>query len=254
MKIVVIGGSGLIGSKVVQRLTAEGHQVVSASPRSGVNSVTGEGLADALKGASVLVDVSNSPSFDPEPVMEFFQSSTRNLVAAAKSAGVGHFVALSVVGTDRLLTSGYFRAKMVQETMIKESSIPYSIVRATQFYEFVNAIVGFSTVGESIRVAPILIQPMAAADVSLAVGDVALGKPLNGMVEIGGPKAYQMADLVRVALGPSANQREIVIDPKMGYFGAEASERSIVPDAGARLSTKRYEDWLTQQQAAAAAR
>lgn len=254
MKIVVIGGSGLIGSKVVQRLTAEGHQVVSASPKSGVNSVTGEGLAEALKGAAVVVDVSNSPSFDAEPVMAFFQASTRNLVAASKAAGVGHFVALSVVGTDRLLSSGYFRAKMVQETMTKESSIPYTIVRATQFYEFVNSIVEFSTVGEAIRVAPILIQPMAAADVALAVGDAALGKPLNSTVEVAGPKAYLMADLVRLALGPRGAQREVVIDPKMGYFGSEASERTIVPEGNARLSALRYEDWLKQQQAAAAAR
>ncbi|MGJ5819346.1 SDR family oxidoreductase [Paludibaculum fermentans] len=254
MKIVVIGGSGLIGSKVVSRLKAEGHEVVAASPKSGVNSVTGEGLAQALEGASVMVDVSNSASFDPEPVMAFFRASTTNLIAAAKAAGVGHYVALSVVGTDRLLSSGYFRAKMVQETMIKASSIPYSIVRATQFFEFANSILEFSTVGDSIRVAPILIQPMAAADVSQAVGDVALGMPLNGMVEVGGPRAFPMAELVRITLNHRHETREIVIDPKMGYFGAEASERSIVPDGGARLSAMSYEDWLSQQQAVAAAR
>src|SRR6201998_4177686 len=197
MKIVVIGGSGLIGSKLVNKLSEHGHEVVAAAPSNGVNSITGEGLADALKGASVVVDVTNSPSWDDAAVLKFFETSTRNLLANEAAAGVGHHVALSVVGTERLLESGYFRAKMAQENLIKASSIPYSIVHATQFFEFVKGITDFSTVGNKVLLPPALIQPMAADDVATAVGRIAMGSPVNGTVEVGGPEQFRLDELAR---------------------------------------------------------
>ena len=218
MKIVVIGGSGLIGSKLVPKLAALGHDAVPASPRSGVNTLTGVGLAEVLEGAAVVVDVTNAPSWEDSAVMEFFQTSTRNLLTYATVAGVGHLVALSVVGTGRLLASGYFRAKFAQEALIKEASIPYSIVQATQFFEFVKSIGDFSTDGNVIRMPPVLIQPMSADDVATAVGRVAAGPPLNGTLEIAGPKPFQLDELIRVSLRASNDPREVVADPRSGLL------------------------------------
>ena len=245
MKIVVVGGSGLIGSKVVAKLVEQGHKAVPASPSSGVNTLTGEGLANVLEGASVVVDVSNSPSFEDAAVMEFFKTSTRNLLTYAKAAGVGHYVALSVVGSERLLESGYFRAKIVQEKMIKESPIPYSIVRATQFFEFVKDITDFSSDGSVIRLPPALLQPMAADDVAGAVCKVAVGAPLNGTVEIGGPKAFRFDELIRLGMNARNDSRQVITDPQAGYFGVKVSERTLIPGEDAQLGEKRFEDWLT---------
>jgi uncharacterized protein YbjT (DUF2867 family) len=253
MKIVVIGGSGLIGSRLVTKLRGHGHEAIAASPSSGVNSVTGEGLAEALKGASVVVDVSNSPSWEDAAVMNFFETSTRNLLSAEKAAGVGHHVALSVVGTDRMLTSGYFRAKMAQENLIKASSIPYSIVRATQFFEFVKGIADFSTQGNTVHLPSALIQPMAADDVAGAVGKVAMSAPVNGTVEVGGPEKFRLDELVRQGLAAWNDPREVVADPHASYYGVELSERTLVPDDGAQLSQTRFVDWLKQPGAKAAA-
>ena len=253
MKIVVIGGSGLIGSRLVTKLRGHGHEAIAASPNSGVNSVTGEGLAEALKGASVVVDVSNSPSWEDAAVMKFFETSTRNLLSAEKAAGVGHHVALSVVGTDRMLTSGYFRAKMAQENLIKGSSTPYSIVRATQFYEFVKGIADFSTQGNTVRLPSALIQPMAADDVASAVGKVAMGAPVNGTVEVGGPEKFRLDELVRQGLAAWNDPREVVADPHASYYGVEVSESTLIPDDGAQLSQTRFADWLKQSGAKAAA-
>jgi len=252
MKIVVIGGSGLIGSRLVTKLRGHGHEAIAASPSSGVNSVTGEGLAEALKGVSVVVDVSNSPSWEDAAVMNFFETSTRNLLSAEKAAGVGHHVALSVVGTDRMLTSGYFRAKMAQENLIKASSIPYSIVRATQFFEFVRGIADFSTQGNTVHLPSALIQPMAAEDVASAVGKVAIGAPLNGTVEVGGPEKFRLDELVRQGLAAWNDPRKVVTDPHASYYGVELSERTLVPDDGAQLSQTRFADWLKQPGAKAA--
>lgn len=245
-KIVVIGGSGLIGSKLVTKLGEHGHQAVAASPKSGVNTLTGEGLAEVLKGASVVVDVSNSPSFEEEAVMEFFTTSTRNLLTYEAAAGVGHHVALSVVGTERLLESGYFRAKIAQENLIKASSIPYSIVRATQFFEFVKGIADLSTDGNKVRLPSALIQPMAADDVAGAVGRIAVGPPLNGTVEVGGPEQFRLDELVRRDLVARKDPREVVADPHARYYGIKVSERTLVPDNNARLGEIRFETWLTQ--------
>jgi len=253
MKIVVIGGSGLIGSRLVTKLRGHGHEAIAASPNSGVNSVTGEGLAEALKGASVVVDVSNSPSWEDAAVMKFFETSTRNLLSAEKAAGVRHHVALSVVGTDRMLTSGYFRAKMAQENLIKGSSTPYSIVRATQFYEFVKGIADFSTQGNTVRLPSALIQPMAADDVASAVGKVAMGAPVNGTVEVGGPEKFRLDELVRQGLAAWNDPREVVADPHASYYGVEVSESTLIPDDGAQLSQTRFADWLKQSGAKAAA-
>jgi uncharacterized protein YbjT (DUF2867 family) len=246
MKIVVIGGTGLIGSKLVKVLGEHGHEAVAASPSSGVNSITGEGLASALKGASVVVDVTNSPSWEDAAVLKFFETSTRNLLASGAAAGVGHYVALSVVGTERLLESGFFRAKLAQENLIKASSLAYTIVRATQFFEFVTKIADYSTEGDQVRLPPVLIQPMAADNVASALGKIATSSPVNGTVEIGGPEEFHLDELARRALGALQDPRKVISEPHARYYGIQVSERSLVPDKGARLGAMRFDDWLTQ--------
>src|SRR5579863_23622 len=244
MKIVVIGGSGLIGSKLVNQLREHGHEAVAASPNSGVNTLTGEGLAEALKGASVVVDVSNSPSWEDSAVMQFFETSTRNLLSSEAAAGVRHHVALSVVGSERMLESGYFRAKIAQENLIKASSIPYSIVRATQFFEFVKSIGDFSTAGNKVLLPPALIQPMAA-DVASGVGRIAMGSPLNGTVEIAGPERFRLDELIRMDLAARKDPREVITDAHARYYGIQVSENALIPGNAARLSETRFEDWLS---------
>ena len=246
MKIVVIGGSGLIGSKLVNKLREQGHEAIAASPDSGVNTLTGEGLAEALKGASVVVDVSNSPSWEDAAVLNFFETSTRNLLAGEANAGVGHHVALSVVGTDRLSESGYFRAKIAQEKLIKGSTIPYSIVHATQFFEFLKGLADISTDGNKVRLPPVLFQPMAADDVASAVGRIAVGPPVNGTVEIGGPEHFRMDELVRRRLALLNDPREVIADPNARYSGAKISEKTLVPGDNARLGETTFESWLAQ--------
>ena len=246
MKIVVIGGTGLIGSKLVTKLREHGHEAVAASPNTGVNTITGEGLAAVLKGASVVIDVSNSPSWEDAAVMKFFETSTRNLLTNETAAGVGHHVALSVVGTDRMLSSGYFRAKMAQENLIKSSSIPYSIVHATQFFEFAKGIADVSTVDSKVRLPHVLFQPMAADDVAAAVGKVAMGAPVNGTVEVGGPEKSRLDDFIREALAAMKDPREVVADPHATYYGIQVSERTLIPDDGAQLGPTRFADWLKQ--------
>jgi uncharacterized protein YbjT (DUF2867 family)/nitrite reductase/ring-hydroxylating ferredoxin subunit len=244
MKIVVVGASGLIGSKLVAMLTPDGHEVVAASRRSGVDAVTGEGLADALQGASVVVDVSNSPSFEDAAVMKFFKTSTHNLLAAEAAAGVRHHVALSVVGNGRLLQSGYLRAKFAQEKLIKESPIPYSIVQATQFFEFLKSIADATTHGNAVRVPPVLIQPVAADDVARAVAQITTGTPLNGAVEVGGPEHFYLDGIIQRVLGACNDPREVIADPHARYFGTELDERSLVPGDEAELGEIRFDDWL----------
>ena len=246
MKIVVIGGTGLIGSKLVTKLNQQGHEAVAASPSRGVNTITGEGVAAAMDGASVVVDVSNSPSFEYRAALEFFQTSTRNLQTAETAAGVRHHVALSVVGTDRLAESGYFRAKIAQEALIKVSSIPYSIVHATQFFEFVKNIADAATDGNTVRLAPVLFQPMASDDVATAVGRIAVGPPVNGIIEVGGPEQFRFDALIRHFLGSRNDPREVVADPEALYFGAVLAERSLVPEEDAMLGETRFDDWLSQ--------
>ena len=246
MKLVLIGGTGLIGSKLVTKLRELGHDAVPASPDTGVNTLTGEGLAEALHGASVVVDVSNSPSFEEKAVMEFFTTSTRNLLTYATAAGVGHYVALSVVGTDRIPDSPYLRAKNAQETLIKGGGIPYSIVHATQFFEFVERIADEATEGTTVRLPSVLIQPMAADDVAQAVGRVAVGAPLNDTVEVAGPQQFRFDELIRQGLDARNDPREVVIDPHARYFGAELGERSLIPGDGARLGDIRFQTWLGQ--------
>jgi len=251
MKIVVIGGTGLIGSKLVSKLTEHGHEAIAASPNSGVNTLTGEGLAEVLAGAQVVVDVSNSPSFEADAVMEFFRTSTGNLLAAEKAAGVGHHVALSVVGTDRLPDSGYFRAKIAQEELIKESGMPFSIVHATQFFEFVKSIAQEATRGDTVRLSHALVQPMAADDVASAVGRTAVGAPLNGTVDIAGPEQLGLDELVRKAFALRGDPREVVVDASAPYFGAVLEERTLVPAGDALVFETRFEDWLAAQPAPA---
>jgi uncharacterized protein YbjT (DUF2867 family) len=246
MKIVIIGGSGLIGSKLVTRLREQGHEAVPASPDSGVNTLTGEGLAEVLAGAAVVVDVSNSPSFEDAAVLKFFETSTANLLAAEAAAGVGHHVALSVVGSDRAPDSGYLRAKVAQETLIRSSSIPYSIVRATQFFEFLKRIADEATDGNTVRIAPVLFQPIAAEDVAKAVGRVAVSAPVNGIVEIAGPQQFRFDEFIRLGLGARQDPRVVVADPHAHYFGTELGERTLVPGADARLGEIRFEEWLGQ--------
>jgi uncharacterized protein YbjT (DUF2867 family) len=244
MKIVVIGGTGLIGSKLVQKLRDRGQEAVAASPASGVNSITGEGLAEAMKGASVAVDVTNSPSWEDAAVLKFFETSTRNLLKSEAAAGVRHHVALSVVGTDRLLESGFFRAKLAQENLIKASSVPYSIVRATQFFEFVDKIADMSTDGNKVSLPSVLFQPMAADDVASALAVIALGPPVNGTVEIGGPEKFRLDEVVRKGLAARQDPREVVTDPRARYYGIAVSEKSLIPNEDARLGGTRFENWL----------
>jgi len=246
MKIVVIGGTGLIGSKLVKKLREHGHEAVAASPNNGVNSITGEGLADALKGASVVVDVTNSPSWEDAAVLNFFETSTRNLLTYESAAGVKHHLALSVVGTERLLESGFFRAKLAQENLIKASSIPYTIVHATQFFEFLKGLADISFDGEKVRLAPVLFQPMAADDVASAVGRIALGPPANGTVEIAGPEQFRLDELVRRRLTTLKDPREVIADPNARYSAAKVSERTLLPGDNARLGETSFKTWLSE--------
>jgi uncharacterized protein YbjT (DUF2867 family) len=247
MKIVVIGGSGLIGTKLVRHLRQHGHEVVAASPSSGVNTLTGEGLAKALAGAQVVVDVANSPSFEDAAVLKFFETSGRNLLAAEVAAGVGHHVALSVVGADRLADSGYMRAKVAQEGLIRSAGIPYTIVRATQFFEFVRAIAGSGADGDTIRLPPALMQPVAAEDVSAALAEIAVSQPANGTVELAGPELIRMDELVRRFLAATQDKRRVTADAQARYYGAVVDDRSLTPGDNPRLGPTRFEDWLSQR-------
>ncbi len=255
MKIVVIGGTGLIGSKVVANLRQGGHEVVAAAPSKGVNTLTGEGLAEALSGAQVVVDVANSPSFEDKPAMDFFETSGRNLLAAEKTAGAKHHVALSVVGTDRLTgsgagsLSGYFRAKLAQENLIKASGIPFTIVRATQFFEFVKGIAQSGADGSTIRLSSVLMQPMVSDDVAAAVTDAALGEPANGMIDVAGPDQFRQDELVRQFLSATGDSREVVTDENRGYFGIKVNDQSLVPGEKPRLGPTHYRDWLKRARA-----
>jgi len=254
-KIVVIGGTGLIGSKVVTKLSEQGYEAVAASPVTGVNTVTGEGLPEVLKGASVVVDVSNSPSFEDAAVMEFFKTSTGNLLRYEASAGVGHHVALSIVGCDGLPDSGYLRAKVAQEKLIRESSIPYSIVRATQFFEFLKAIADSATEGKTVRLPPVRFQPVAAEDVANVVSTVATESPLNGIIELAGPESFRFDEFIRRGLSARNDPREVIADPHARYFGTELSEQSLVPvNNDALLGEIRFEEWLSRSAPTAASK
>ncbi len=244
MKIVVVGGTGLIGSRLVQRLREQGQDAIAASPKSGVNSITGEGLANALKGASAVVDVTNSPSWEDAAVMNFFESSTRNLLDHEKRLGIGHHIALSVVGTDRLQESGFFRAKMAQEGLIHASAVPWTLVRATQFFEFVKGIADFSTEKNQVRLPPAMFQPMAADDVAAALAKVAMSPPMERMMEIAGPEAFPLDELVRRDLAARNDARQVISDPHARYFGIAVSERTLLPDKGAQLGSTRFDDWI----------
>jgi len=246
MKIVVIGGTGLIGSKLVQKLQKDGHEALAASPDTGVNTLTGEGLPEALAGAQVVVDVSNAPAWEDAAVLNFFQTSTRNLIDAETAAGVGHHVALSIVGTDRLPDSGYLRAKVAQEELVKAGPVPYTIVRASQFFEFIGRIADSSTDGNSVRLSPALVQPEAADDVAATLADVAVGTPLNDTVELAGPEAFHLDELARRVLKASHDPRQVTADVHARYFGAELDDRSLIPGDGARIASTRFEDWLSQ--------
>ena len=246
MKIVVIGGSGLIGTKLVNKLRQLGHEVVAASPTSGVNTITGEGLTEALAGAQVVVDVANSPSFEDKAVLKFFETSGRNLLAAEAAAGVGHHVALSVVGTDRLLQSGYFRAKMAQEDLIKASKVPYTILRSTQFFEFLNGIAQSGTDGQTVRLSPAFVQPVVSDDVAAALADVTLGAPVNGTVELAGPERLRLDELVRRFFSANQDARQVIADVHARYFGAELNDQSLTPGDNPRIAPTRFEDWLSR--------
>ena len=258
MKIVVIGGTGLIGAKVVNDLIKDGHEVVPASPRLGVNTLTGEGLAAALDRASVVVDVANSPNFEYATALDFFATSTQHLLMAEAAAKVGHHVALSVVGTKELseggdltkTTAGYFLAKFVEEALIRTSEIPYSIVHATQFFEFIKSIADVATDGSTVRLPPVAFQPMAAADVAKAVGRVAIGAPINDIVEVGGPETFAFDEAIRHALAALGDPRTVVADPSATYYGIAVGERSLVPEEGAMVGEIRLDDWLRQTTAA----
>jgi uncharacterized protein YbjT (DUF2867 family) len=246
VKIVVIGGSGLIGSKLVELLRDRGHEVVPASPNTGVNALTGAGLKEALVGAEIVVDVANSPSFEDKAVMDFFVTSTRNVLAAAKASGVKHHVALSVVGAQRVVDSGYLRAKAAQENLIKASGIPYSILQSTQFFEFIERIAKSALVGDVYRLSPALMQPIASDDVVEALADVTLGAPLNRTVEVGGPEAIPLDELARQVLVARQDPRPVVPDTHARYFGTELNDKSLIPGPDARIGSMTFEDWLRQ--------
>jgi len=254
MKIVIIGGTGLIGSKLVIKLGERNHQVLAAAPDTGVNTLTGEGLSEALNGASIVVDVSNSPALDDAAALAFFETSTRNLLAYESNAGVSHHIALSVVGTERLGESGYFRAKITQERLIESSATPYSIVHATQFFEFLKGIADVSMQGGKVRLPPVMFQPMAADDVASALADVAVGSPVNGVVEIAGPEQFRLDELVRRRLDALDDQREIVVDAAARYSGARVGRETLLPAATARLGETRFETWLARSAPPMAAR
>jgi len=245
MKIVVIGGSGLIGRNLVKRLREGGHDAVAASPASGVDTLTGAGLAEALKGAQVVVDVTNSPSFEDAAVLKFFETSARNLLPAEAAAGVGHHVALSVVGADRVPDSGYMRAKVAQEKAIKAATVPYTIVRATQFFEFIGGIADASTEGKTVRLPPALMQPIAADDVAAALADISVGRPLNGTIEVAGPEAIRMDELARRFLSAKRDPRQVSTDVHARYYGAQVDDRSLTPGKDPRIAPTRFEDWLS---------
>jgi uncharacterized protein YbjT (DUF2867 family) len=246
MKIVIIGGSGLIGSKLVNKLRQLEHEVVAASPASGINTITGEGLNEALKGAQVVVDVANSPSFEDKAVLEFFQTSGRNLHAAEASAGVKHHIALSVVGTDRLQGSGYFRAKMAQENLIKESGIPYTILHSTQFFEFVGHIAQSATLGQEVHISPAFVQPIASDDVVAAMVDITIGTPINTTIEVAGPERLGLDELVSRFLRINKDPRQVITDTHASYFGVELNDQSLIPGKNPRIGSIRFEDWLNQ--------
>jgi uncharacterized protein YbjT (DUF2867 family) len=246
MNLTIIGGTGLIGTKLVKILRDQGHQVLAASRSTGVNTLTGEGLAAALAGADVVVDVANSPTFEDQPSMDFFQTAGRNILAAEASASVGHHVALSVVGTERLLAMGYFRAKLAQENLIKDSKIPYTIVRATQFFEFVGSIADSTTDGQTVQLPPALMQPMVSDDIAEIVASIAVQKPLNTTIEIAGPEPIRMDDLVRQYLSATGDPRKVTTDPKAGYFGISVDDQSLTPGPNPRLGSTRFSDWLTR--------
>jgi uncharacterized protein YbjT (DUF2867 family) len=240
MKIIVIGGHGRIGSKIVEQLGEHGHEAVAADPSTGLNTLTGEGLAEAFEGADVVIDVSNSPSFEDDAVMDFFRTSTRNILDAEQAAGIGHHVAMSVVGSDRLPDSGYLRAKVAQEELIEGSSIPYTIVRSTQFFEFVDSITASAAEGDTVRVPAASIQPIAAGDAARAVARIAVGEPVNGTVEVAGPRPYRFDELIRLR----DDQRQVVADPDARYFGASLTNGSLLPGENAQLGETSFEDWL----------
>jgi uncharacterized protein YbjT (DUF2867 family) len=246
MKIVVIGGTGLVGSKLVAKLREAGHQPLAASPNTGVDTITGEGLAQALEGAEVVVDVANAPVWEDAAVMDFFQTSARNILAAEEAAGVRHHVALSVVGTDRLPDSGYLRAKGAQEETVKAGAVPYTILRATQFFEFIGRIADSATEGETVRVAPVFIQPESANDVAAALADVAVSAPLNGIVELAGPERFRMDELTRRLLAAKHDTRRVTADAHARYFGTELDDHSLTPGSNARIAPTHFEDWLTE--------
>ncbi|MCZ4092419.1 SDR family oxidoreductase [Sinorhizobium psoraleae] len=249
MKIVVIGGTGLIGSKLVKNLRERGHDLLAAAPNTGVNTITREGLAEALDGADIVVDVANAPVWEDKAVLEFFETSGRNLLAAEAAAGVRHHVALSIVGSERLPDNGYFRAKVAQENLIKASGIPYTILRATQFFEFVSGIAQSGTVGEEIRLSPALFQPIASDDVVAALADVTVAPPVNGTVEVAGPEAMPLDEVVRRFLSATRDTRKVVPDVHARYFGSVLDDQSLTPGKSPRLGAIRFEDWLGQQAA-----
>jgi uncharacterized protein YbjT (DUF2867 family) len=253
MKIVVIGGTGLIGTKLVNNLRRRGHEVLAASPKSGVNTFTGEGLAEALTGAQVVVDVANAPSWEDKAVMEFFQTAGRNLLAAEKTAGVRHHAALSIVGADRLPASGYLRAKVAQENLIKASGIPFTIVRSTQFFEFAKGIIQSATQGQTVRLSPALFQPIAADDVAAALTGLALAEPLNGTIEIAGPEPIQMDEFARRFLSATRDPRKVTTDAHAVYFGTELNDQSLIPGEKVRLGPTHFTDWLSRTTAQKAA-
>jgi len=244
-RVVVIGGSGLIGSKLVAKLTERGHEAIPASPKSGVNTLTGEGLTEVLTGAKVVVDVSNSPSFEERAALDFFTTSTTNLLAAAKAAGVDHYVALSVVGTDCLQESGYFRAKLAQEHLIEESPIPYTILHSNQFFEFVHSIADEDTVGQTVRISPALFQPIAAEDVAATLATIAESPPVNGIVEVAGPDRVSMAELVQWYLSKTDDERQVLVDSTVRYYGLILNDESLTPGANPRVGSTSFEEWFS---------